>query len=119
MIKRRGEYPRELREGYRGAPGRVEVEHIMAPEEYFGKGRLFAKCTLAPGSGVGYHEHHNEMELFYILEGQAELRCGDAVEVLGPGDSIITGDGEGHSLMAVGDTNLSYLAVILFKEDPA
>ena len=116
MIRREGDYPREIRPQYRGAPGEVLVESLLKPEEYFGKGRMFARCTLQPGSGVGYHEHHGEMEMFYILSGRAQVtdQTGQT-RTVGPGDTLLTSPGEGHSVLAVGDTPLVYLAVILFQ----
>ena len=120
MVRREGKNRRERRPQYRGAPGEVLVEHLLTPEEYFHKGRLFARCTLQPGSGVGYHEHHGEMESFYILSGQAQVtdEKGNCC-LVGPGDTLVTSSGEGHSILAVGEVPLVYLAVILFQHDPA
>lgn len=114
MIRREGEYPTEVRQQYRGAPGSVQVEQLLAPPEYADKGRLFVRCTLEPGSGVGYHIHHGELEIFYILSGEAQIDNGSEVFSLLPGDTLLTKDGEGHSILAVGETPLVYIAVVLF-----
>ena len=32
-----------------------------------------------PGGGAPPHIHHRENEMFYVLEGEFEFRCGDRV----------------------------------------
>ena len=36
-------------------------------------------------------------------------------DTVGPGDTLITSSGEGHSLLAVGEEPLVYLAAIIFQ----
>lgn len=42
------------------------------------------------------HVHHDEHEAFYILEGSAEVHCGDEVFHLGPGGFVLLPSGIPH-----------------------
>ena len=69
MIRRENECTKDTREPMRGGDGTVKLTHfINSPEELYDKGRLFAKLTLEPGTGIGYHVHETDSELFYILK---------------------------------------------------
>ena len=39
---------------------------------------LFERIT-QPGTGVELHIHENEDEIYHILEGEYEIRCGDVI----------------------------------------
>jgi len=115
MIKRNGSYPTDNIEKMRGGDGAATIEHLLTPDELYGKGRLFAAITLAPGSSIGAHVHDGEMEAFHVLSGVAEY--GDATEAatLMPGDTTLTLSGEAHTVRSVGDAPLKLLALILYK----
>ena len=82
--------------------GDITVRHLLnGAEEMYGKGRVFAHSTLAPGCAIGYHTHTNESETYYI-----------PVSV---GDVTFTGAGEGHGLANTGDVPLEFIALILYR----
>ena len=115
MIKRNGSYPTDNIEKMRGGDGVATIEHLLAPDELYGKGRLFAAITLPPGASIGSHVHDGEMEAFYVLDGTAEYGDGIETATLLPGDTTLTLSGEGHTVRTVGDAPLKLLALILFK----
>lgn len=113
MIKRQGEYKIDIRERMRGGEGSVKIEHLWIPgEEMKAHNRLFAKLTIAPGSGIGFHPHDKEEEVFYVIKGRAEADDNGKTVILNPGDTILTGNGAGHAIKSVGDGDLELLAVI-------
>lgn len=113
MIKKCGTYTTEVREKMRGGEGKVKIEKFWEPgSELKSKTRLFAKLTIEPGSSIGFHHHDNEEEIFLILKGEAEADDNGKTYCLKAGDSILTGNGAGHSIKAVGNENLEVLAVI-------
>lgn len=116
MVIRENQHPVETRERARGGEGLLTLHHLLTPEQLFHHGRLLSKSILQPGCSLGYHEHHGEMEFFYIISGTAEVFDGKQRYLLNPGDTMYTGDGEGHSIACHGDETMEYIALILFKE---
>jgi len=113
MIRKRSDYKLDFREKMRGGDGTVKIEHIWLPEtELKAKNRLFSILNLEPGSSIGYHIHENEEEVFVILKGTAEVDDDGSKKTLNQGDSILTGNGAGHSIKNIGQENLEVLAVI-------
>ena len=55
-----------------GGDGEVTIKRILGEKELNGKCGLYAQVTIQPGSSLGYHEHKNESETYYILSGTAE-----------------------------------------------
>ena len=75
--------------------------------------RLFAEITLNPGCSIGNHRHDSEAEYFFILSGVGIVNDdGKEVEVK-QGDSIITRNGESHSIKNIGSVPLVFHAVII------
>lgn len=113
MIKKKYEQAAELRQGMRGGPGEVKIRHYFKEEEIKAPSRLCAELTLAPGSGIGEHEHVNEDEIFIIQRGRGlVVDSGREVEV-GAGDAILTGEGASHSIKNIGSEDLLITAVIM------
>jgi len=113
MIKRQSAYKTETREAMRGGPGKVTIDHFWSPgEELKANYRLFARLTLEPGAGIGFHQHDNEEEVFVVLKGQAEADDNGTKVTLEPGDTILTGGGAGHAITSIGKEPLVLLAVI-------
>ena len=115
MIRRKGTLERVARERMMGGDGVFYIDQILLPEEMHGKGRLFAKGTLAPGDSVGYHVHEKDMEVCYFLEGTGTVEeDGGAPTPVAAGDCSVTEPGHGHKICNTGNTNLVYIALILF-----
>ncbi|NOY80566.1 MAG: cupin domain-containing protein [Kiritimatiellaeota bacterium] len=113
MIRRKGEYEVSLRENMRGGSGTVRIEHFWRKDELKGPTRLLARLTLEPGTSIGFHEHADEEEVFVVVHGRARVTDGDVVTEVEEGDTILTGDGAGHAVEALGDVPLELLAVIV------
>jgi mannose-6-phosphate isomerase-like protein (cupin superfamily) len=113
MIRKNDEYKVDCRQNMRGGDGEVKIEHLWdCEQELKANNRLFARMTFQPGSGIGFHNHDNEEEVFVIIKGQAEADDNGVKVILNPGDSILTADGAGHSIKCIGDEPLELLAVI-------
>lgn len=116
MIRRENECVKEVREHMRGGDGAAKLTNfINSPEELCNKGRLFAKLTLEPGCGIGYHVHENDEEIFYILKGTAEYSDNGKICTVSAGDVTICPPGEGHSIANKGDETVEFIALILYK----
>jgi len=115
MIKRNGSYAADKKENMRGGSGVVVIEHLLTPDELYEKGRLFAKITLQPGCSIGHHVHEGEMESYHIVTGQAEVDDNGDIVTVNTGDTVLTKNGEGHSIKNTGSTTLEFIALILYK----
>jgi len=113
MIRRNGSYEGEVREKMRGGKGTVRVEHLWKKDELKGRTRLCARLTLEPGRSIGFHEHLNEAEVFVILSGEGKCLDGGVETLVRGGDTVLTGDGAGHAIEAVGTVPLVILAFIV------
>lgn len=115
MIKHVDQMIAEIKERMRGGEGQVTITHLFQPGEFKGATRLCARLTLEQGCSIGYHEHLNEEEIFYIISGTGILTDSTlaAEQVLCPGDAAITLGGEGHSIRNDAQETLEVLAIIL------
>lgn len=97
-----------------GGEGHVIIKHILGEKELNGKCGLYAQVTIEPGCSLGYHEHHNESETYYILSGQGDYDDNGTVRPVKTGDVTFTPDNHGHGLKNTGDTDLVFMALIIF-----
>lgn len=61
-----------------------------------------------------FHNHRVNEEMFYVLEGEGNVRIGDAVYPIKPGDIIACPAGDkssAHQIINTGAVELKYLAV--------
>lgn len=117
MIRRSGEFKKDVAQDFKGGKGEVEMLQLLevGKNEFSGKGRLFAKNTLKPGASIGFHKHEGDAETYYILSGEATFDDNGTKTVLKAGDLAYTPHGESHSIENTGDTDLEFIALILFN----
>ena len=113
MIKKSSAMKDCLIENMRGGEGTVMRKDILGEEDMAKHSRLFSLFTLRKGCSIGEHEHKKETEYYYILSGKGIVREKDGLKDVGPGDVVITGDGESHSIANTGDEDLIFVAVII------
>ncbi len=61
-----------------------------------------------------FHNHHVNEEMFFIIEGKGEVRIGENVYPIRPGDIIACpagGEETAHQIINTGQSELKYLAV--------
>ncbi|KLU58837.1 cupin domain protein [Peptococcaceae bacterium CEB3] len=116
MIRKASEMRRATVQGLRGGRGNVEITHILEEEkgEFAGKGRLYAKNVLKPGASIGLHQHVGDFEVYFILSGTGTINDDGAESLVGPGDMVLTRNGENHALENTGDSDLVLTSLILF-----
>lgn len=113
MFRSTQEMAVELRENMRGGRGTVAIKHLFRQDELTGKARLVAEITIPAGGSIGFHQHDQEEEIYYIISGQGKVLDQDVTKEVGPGDAILTGGGKGHSVENNGVGPLVMMAVIL------
>jgi len=113
MIRKALDCPKKYNENMRGGNGIVEITEFATPTELNEKGRLFAKITLKPGCGIGFHTHEGEGELFHILSGTAQYSDNGEIVTVQAGDVTVCPPGTGHSICNQGEETVELIAVIL------
>lgn len=113
MIKKRPEQTNEVRKNMRGGPGEVKIRHHLNKEEINARCRLCAELILAPGAGIGEHQHIDEDEIFIIQKGRGVVVDGGKEFEISAGDSILTGKGASHSIKNTGNKDLVITAIIM------
>jgi len=115
MIRRNGSYETVENENMRGGKGTVKIENLLAKNEFYGKGRLFARITIPVGGSIGYHVHEGEMESFYIVKGNGVISDNGEDKLISPGDTVLTKSNEAHSVVCEGEEPLEMIALIIFE----
>ena len=115
MIRRKNEYPTEVKVNMRDGDGQVLITKLFTKEEMMDKARLFATLTLEPGCSIGIHDHKDEQEYFYILKGNPTYIDDDEEIQLYEGDSTICNDNHSHSICNKTDETVVVLACIILK----
>ena len=113
----RKENPPVLKEKLGGGSGAAEVSALISEAEFYGAGRVFSKVTLKPGCSIGWHEHFDEVEYYYILSGKGQFTNPDGtVEDVIPGDVCTMNPDQGHAIACIGDEPLVFIALILYTK---
>lgn len=113
MIKTKEMMTLEIRTRMRGGEGEVEFLELFAPSELTGKARMVARLTLGQGCSIGFHEHNQEEEIYYILEGEGVFTENGIETIVRAGDATLTGNGTGHSIRNDSQEPLVLMAVVL------
>ena len=96
-----------------GGVGFLLKEGLLTNEQLGANCRMFSRVTLKPGCELGFHEHHGEVEAYYILSGKG-IYLDDGKEVfVEAGDVTYCADGHGHGLKNTGEEDLAFVALIL------
>ena len=72
----------------------------------------FSNLELEPGSHIGRHQHIDNFEVYCFIDGKGSVNDNGADCVVEPGDVLITGTGEYHSLTNTGEGVLRLIAFI-------
>ena len=116
MIRRSSERIVDLPHHKFGAPGELTVRNLInEPEELNGKGRVFAHTTVHPGSGIGYHVHVGDGEIYYVLSGKGEYSDNGIMTTIEAGDVTFCPPGQGHGVLCIGNEPLELITLILYE----
>lgn len=115
MIKSTEDMKVEQIIGLKEGKGSITMMNFFEEKDFLGKGRLFGKTIVEPGNSVGYHTHSGDQEAYFILKGKALYNYNGEVRELTSGDLAICKDGDSHSIEAIGEEALEYIALILYN----
>jgi quercetin dioxygenase-like cupin family protein len=101
------------KEHVQGGKGTVYLHRVLLPEELNGHGRAYMRVVLPPGTSIGWHQHLQETEPYYILKGNGEFIDNDKKRYkVRPGDVCIIKVGQYHSMENNSDQDLEFMALI-------
>jgi mannose-6-phosphate isomerase-like protein (cupin superfamily) len=75
------------------------------------KGVSLAEALVEPGRDTEPHTHQQSQEIYYILEGEGEMRLGDETFKVKKYDAIIIPPGTSHCVKNDGTSGLRMLCV--------
>ena len=114
MFKKNDDYKAVLRSGIQGGEGEVKVEPLWLPDtELKSNIKFMARVTIPQGASIGFHQHDNEEEIYYIVSGAGSAVDNDEKKNVEAGDSILTRDGEQHSISCTSKDPLVMIATIV------
>ena len=113
MIKKPEEMKIQNIEKLRDGKGTTKMTHLFTPDELKGHCRVCAIIELQPGCSIGFHEHIDEEEIYFILKGKGLVNDNGNEQEVTVGDAVLTGDGADHSIENTGDEPLVLMAVVL------
>lgn len=96
-----------------GGVGHVLIKEILDKEQLNGKCRLYAQVTLEPGCSLGFHEHHEESETYYIISGKGIYSDNGTLRMVEAGEMTFTPNGKGHAMTNAGEEELVFMALII------
>lgn len=112
MIIRKNELKEMEIDSLRGGDGKVYKTVLVNGDEGYGQ-RLYSVFRIPQSSSIGKHTHNGEVEYYTILSGEGVVTDDSGEKEVYPGDTIVTGNGESHSIRNNKEEDLVFFAVIL------
>ena len=75
---------------------------------------MYTQVVMPEGSDLAFHVHEGESETYYILTGTGIYNDNGTKYPVKAGDVTFTPDGKGHGMKNIGDTDLVFMALIIF-----
>ncbi|MFM9059740.1 MAG: cupin domain-containing protein [Planctomycetaceae bacterium] len=85
------------------------IRELLAHRNSAIRKQSLAEARLAPLAATTPHHHAVTEEIYYILEGSAEMTLGTESRPVGPGDAIAIPPGVRHTIRNTGRTELVFL----------
>ena len=93
-----------------GHDGTVKIRPLLEKKDIKSDLLFFNENYVDPGVEVSAHTHHNEEEIYYILEGRALMKVDEEEMEVGKGHIVLTPKGGTHTIKNVGDKELRFLS---------
>jgi mannose-6-phosphate isomerase-like protein (cupin superfamily) len=112
MIKRTNDFNINIRTNLKAGVGDIHITEFIDREEMINC-RLLCEQVVPVGGSIGQHIHKYETEFYLIRKGFGKVIEQDGSHEVGPGDVVITGHGEMHSIENIGAEDLVMTAIIV------
>lgn len=91
------------------SPGVLKRVIATRDDLQFGQVQMVNWARLPKGSSFQLHFHEDMQEVFILLNGQVDMRCGSETVAMQAGDTVIVDVREVHKMTNTGDTDAEYL----------
>jgi quercetin dioxygenase-like cupin family protein len=100
-------------ENAHGGIGSIEIHKKITKEDKVEGLSLFAKVVVSPHSTIGYHQHTDDAEAYYVLKGEGIFLDHNEERVpVKAGDICLIKKGQSHGLENLTDDELVMIAVV-------
>lgn len=99
-------------EEWQQPPGHIDAysRYLVGPDR--GSAQFdFRTSSYPPGGYVEEHAHDDAEQIYYVMSGAGEARCGDERRTVGPGSVIFVPIGAVHGLLNTGEDDLRFVIV--------
>lgn len=97
----------------RDGQGAACIRYLLKPDEKISQVTFIGVVELDSGASIGFHEHLDDTEVYYIIHGQGLFEeKGHAERTVESGDFCYIPKGSGHGLKNTGDDRMSLLAIV-------
>jgi mannose-6-phosphate isomerase-like protein (cupin superfamily) len=86
-----------------------EIRELLAQRNSAIVKQSLAEARLPAGASTTAHFHPVTEEIYYVLEGVGQMKVGDELQEVGPGDAIAIPPGQIHQITNVGTKLLRFL----------
>ena len=86
-----------------------EIRELLAHRNSCIKHQSLAEARLPVGASTTPHYHPKTEEIYYLLVGTGQMRIGDEVCDVRPGDAVAIPPGAVHQITNTGDEMLTFL----------
>jgi mannose-6-phosphate isomerase-like protein (cupin superfamily) len=86
-----------------------EIRELLAPRNSCIRKQSLAEARLPAGGRTTPHYHQATEEIYYILQGRAEMRVGVDTREVELGDAIAIPPGQLHQITNTGEETLKFL----------
>lgn len=86
-----------------------EIRELLAHRNSAIRAQSLAEARVPVGGCTALHYHPLTEEIYYILSGTGQMRIGEELREVGPGDAIAIPPGRRHQITNVGDEVLKFL----------
>ncbi len=86
-----------------------EIREILSPGNSSLGNQSLAEARVSPGKATIQHYHIKTEEIYYILQGRAEITVEGEIKEVVEGDGIVILPGQKHRIWNTGDEDLVFL----------
>lgn len=85
------------------------IRELMHPNQDPVKNQSIAEAIIHVGMATYEHRHHTSEEVYYVTQGEGQMRLGDQVFTIQAGDTIGIPPGTVHSVQNTGKLDLKII----------